>query len=247
MRRSHVVVSLLGTWLAVGLVLAATALSTGASAAVDPIAQGKALFEQSCSSCHGLSAQGVGGSGPSLVGAGAASADFELSTGRMPLANPKDEPQRGTPRFSPAQIRLLVAYVGSLGGPAIPRVDMSQGTLAAGFRAFTLDCAGCHQSLARGGTVIGGVAPSLVDATPTQIAEAVRVGPYEMPPFSRHAINSATLSSIVRYVQYAKHPVNAGGFGLGNLGPIPEGLVAWLVAGAGLLLVARVVGQRSPR
>jgi ubiquinol-cytochrome c reductase cytochrome c subunit len=245
-RRDHVIVSLAGGWLAAGMILAATTLSAGASAATDPVAQGRALFQQSCSSCHGLSAQGVADSGPSLVGVGAASADFELSTGRMPLADPRDEPERSTPRLSSAEIRELVAYVGSLGGPAIPDVDATQGNLAAGFRAFTLDCAGCHQSLARGGTVIGGVAPSLVDATPTQIAEAVRVGPYEMPPFSPHAIDSATLDSIVRYVQYAKHPVNAGGFGLGNLGPIPEGLVAWLVAGAGLLLVARLVGERTP-
>ena len=107
-------------------------------------------------------------------------------------------------------------------------------------------CAGCHQSLARGGTVTGGVAPSLIEATPTQIAEAVRIGPYLMPPFSTHAIDTVTLNSIVRYVQYAKNPPNEGGFGLGNIGPIPEGLVAWLVAGAGLLLIARLIGERTP-
>ncbi len=245
MRRSYTLVSLFAAWIAVGIVFAASAMSTGAHAAVDPLTRGRTLFVQSCSSCHALSARGVPGRGPSLVGVGAEAADFELSTGRMPLASPRDEPLRTTPRFDPQDIEALVAYVGSLGGPAIPKVDAARGDLAAGFRAFTLDCAGCHQALARGGTVTGGVAPSLIEATPTQIAEAVRIGPYLMPPFSKHAIDTATLNSIVRYVQYAKNPPNEGGFGLGNIGPIPEGLVAWLVAGAGLLLIARLIGERA--
>jgi ubiquinol-cytochrome c reductase cytochrome c subunit len=244
-RRRYALVSLLAAWVAVGVVLAASAMSAGAHAAVDPVTRGRTLFVQGCSSCHGLSARGVTGMGPSLIGVGAEAADFELSTGRMPLASPKDEPMRATPRFDPQEIAALVAYIGSLGGPAIPKVDPAHGDLAAGFRAFTLDCAGCHQSLARGGTVIGGVAPALIEATPTQIAEAVRIGPYLMPPFSTRAIDTATLNSIVRYVEYAKNPPNAGGFGLGNIGPIPEGLVAWLVAGAGLLLVARLIGERA--
>jgi ubiquinol-cytochrome c reductase cytochrome c subunit len=236
---------LLGLWLAAGVALAASAMSARAGAAVDPVTRGRALFVEGCSSCHGLSGHGVTDSGPALVGVGAAAADFELSTGRMPLASPRDEPERGTPRYSRSDIDALVAYVGSLGGPPIPRVDATHGSLAAGFRAFTLDCAGCHQALGRGGTVTGGVAPSLVHATPTQIAEAVRLGPYLMPPFSKHAIDDATLASIVRYVVWARHPANEGGFALGNIGPIPEGLVAWLVAGAGLLLAARLIGERA--
>jgi ubiquinol-cytochrome c reductase cytochrome c subunit len=243
--RSYALAALLALWLATGVVFAASAMSARARAAVDPLMRGRALFVEGCSSCHGLSGRGVTGNGPSLVGVGAAAADFELSTGRMPLAAPRDEPERGTPRYSRSDIEALVAYVGSLGGPRIPRVDPAHGSLAAGFRAFTLDCAGCHQSLARGGTVTGGVAPSLVHATPTQIAEAVRLGPYLMPPFSEHAIDDTTLASIVRYVVWARHPANEGGFALGNIGPVPEGLVAWLVAGAGLVLAARVIGKRA--
>jgi ubiquinol-cytochrome c reductase cytochrome c subunit len=242
-RRSHAVAGAL--WIGAGVLLAASLMSARAGAAVDPVSRGRALYVQGCSSCHGLSAQGVPGRGPSLVGVGGAAADFEVSTGRMPLAAPRDEPERSTPRYPRPEIDALVAYVGSLGGPGIPTVDPAKGNLAEGFRAFTLSCAGCHQSLARGGTVIGAVAPSLTHATPTQIAEAVRIGPYLMPPFSTHAIDAQTLNSIVRYVQWAKHPANEGGFGLGNIGPIPEGLVAWLVAGAGLLLIARLIGERA--
>src|SRR5687768_15439044 len=49
-------------------------------------AEGKALFDQSCISCHGRNAQGVQDRGPSLIGVGAAAVEFQVSTGRMPLA-----------------------------------------------------------------------------------------------------------------------------------------------------------------
>jgi ubiquinol-cytochrome c reductase cytochrome c subunit len=235
----------LAAWLALGVVLAAVAASGGAQAAENASRQGRSLYLEGCSSCHGLAAQGVPGKGPSLIGVGAEAADFELSTGRMPLASPRDEPERSSPRYGRSDLHALVAYIGSLGGPGVPKVDVAAGELAAGFRAYTLDCAGCHQSLARGGTVTGGVAPSLTAATATQIAEAVRIGPYLMPPFSKSEIDGRTLDSIVRYVRWTRHPANEGGWGLGNIGPIPEGLVAWLVAGLGLLLVARVIGERT--
>ena len=51
-----------------------------------PSPDGRDLFLTSCASCHG--AEGAGTDlGPSLEDAGAAAADFQLSTGRMPLAD----------------------------------------------------------------------------------------------------------------------------------------------------------------
>jgi ubiquinol-cytochrome c reductase cytochrome c subunit len=209
-------------------------------------ARGRGLFVDGCSSCHGVDARGVPGQGPSLIGAGAAAADFYLSTGRMPLDDPNDMPLRSKPAFSRGQIDDLVAYVGSLGGPPIPIVDPAAGDLAAGFSAFRSNCAGCHQSVARGGSVPGGVAPPLQDGvTPTQVAEAVRVGPYVMPRFSARQIDQPTLNSIARWVQTTRHPDDRGGWGIGHIGPIPEGMVAWLLAGVALLIVARLIGERA--
>jgi ubiquinol-cytochrome c reductase cytochrome c subunit len=211
------------------------------------IAKGRALFLDGCSSCHGDDGRGMEGIAPSLHGAGAAAADFYLSTGRMPLANPTDEPTRAKPVYSRPEMDTLTAYVASLGaGAAIPRVDPAAGELNRGLASFTLHCAGCHQVGARGGIVTGAIAPALQDATPTQIAEAVRVGPFLMPAFNERQISDAELNSIVAYVLSTRDPDDRGGWGIGHIGPIPEGMVAWLLAGAALLLVARLIGERNP-
>jgi ubiquinol-cytochrome c reductase cytochrome c subunit len=201
-----------------------------------------ALFVSSCSACHGIDARGVPGKGPPLVGAGAASADFYLETGRMPLAHPRAEPQRGPPAFSAAERRSLVRYIGSLGGPAIPTVK--PGSLSEGFEGFRDHCAGCHAITARGGVAPPGTAPALQQASAVQIAEAVRIGPYLMPRFDERQISDRELDSIATYVLAQRHPDNRGGWGIGNIGPIPEGLIAWLLAGTALLLVARLIGER---
>jgi ubiquinol-cytochrome c reductase cytochrome c subunit len=211
------------------------------------LAQGRNLYEAGCSSCHGYSLQGRTGMGPALAGVGAGPVDFYLSSGRMPLANPRDEPERATPAYPPAQIAALVAFVASYGGPPAPTADPARGDLALGRHAFTLDCAGCHQVVARGGLVIGAQVPNLLAATPSQLAEAVRMGPYLMPRFDATQIDQHTLDSIARYVQWTKHPDNAGGWGLYNIGPVPEGMVAWLLALGSLLIVIRLIGERSPR
>ena len=227
--------------LALVLVLPATA------AAATP--NGRHLFEDGCSSCHGFDARGVRGKGPDLHGAGEQAADFYLSTGRMPLdVATGEQPLRARPAYPPDQLRALVRYVGSLGGPGIPQVHPEQGDLSEGQHAFTSYCAGCHQIMGAGGVVTGAVPPPLDDATPTQLAEAVRVGPYLMPAFDERELDRDTLDSIALYVQeVVKDPPDRGGWGLGHVGPIPEGMVAWLLAGAALLLVARLIGERAER
>ncbi|HEX4752307.1 MAG TPA: c-type cytochrome, partial [Solirubrobacterales bacterium] len=191
------------------------------------IDEGRELFKTSCSTCHGFEGKGVKGQGPSLVEAGEAAADFYLRTGRMPLDQVGDEPLRGEPRFGDKEIRALDSYVGSLGeGPTISLVEPEKGSLSEGMRMFTESCAGCHGIGAKGGVVIGGYAPSLGEATPTEVGEAIRVGPYLMPRFSEAQITPTDVNSIARYVELTKSPEDAGGFGIGHIGPVPEGLVA---------------------
>jgi ubiquinol-cytochrome c reductase cytochrome c subunit len=210
------------------------------------VAEGRALYEEGCSSCHGLDAAGVAGRAPSLVGAGEAAADFYLRTGRMPLDQVGSEPLRGEPRYGDREIRALVAYVGSLGeGPAIPVVRPAQGSLSEGMRLFNESCAGCHGTGGKGGVAIGGYAPPLGEATPTEVGEAIRVGPYLMPPFSEAQLDPGEVDSIARYVQLTQNPDDSGGWGIGHIGPVPEGLIAWLAAIVALLLVARLIGERG--
>jgi ubiquinol-cytochrome c reductase cytochrome c subunit len=207
---------------------------------------GQELFQASCSTCHGLDALGTD-NGPSLAEAGPAAVDFMLSTGRMPLANPADQPERGTPKFSPTQIDAIVAYLEAVvpGGEPIPSVDTSQGDLVRGAALFLENCAGCHGAGATGDSVGGGqIAPSLYAPDPQQIAEAIRVGPGVMPPFGAETIDQSDLNSIARYLVWIRTNGDEGGAQLGRVGAVAEGLIA-VVIGLGLLvLVLRLTGSK---
>ncbi|MGE5275259.1 MAG: c-type cytochrome [Verrucomicrobiota bacterium] len=230
--------------------VAALLLLSPAAAAASPskVERGENLYGRHCLSCHGPHGSGVPHTGPSLRGVGALAADFYLRTGYMPLRKRGVQPHRSRVLFDEGQIQAVTAYVASLGGgPAIPRPRPSRGNLADGLRSFTRHCAGCHQIAAEGGYVNGAVAPSLDKATDAQIAEAVRIGPYVMPRFSKKTIDDRELDSIIAYVDYAKHPHDPGGWALGHLGPVPEGLVTWLVAAAILVVFCAVVGGRLAR
>jgi ubiquinol-cytochrome c reductase cytochrome c subunit len=221
------------------LVPSAAAGQTG-----DPAAAGRTLFLEGCASCHGQDARGTDRA-PDLHGVGALSADFYLRTGRMPLAVPGEEPLRTEPLYSEEEIQALVAYVASLGGPPVPEVDPAAGDLSEGERLFTLFCAGCHGKLAKGGVVTGAVAPSLDESTPVQVAQAIRIGPYVMPPFDDALIDQRQLDSIVAYVEQTQDPDNPGGWDLGGVGPIPEGMVAFFIGLVALLIVSRLLGERG--
>jgi ubiquinol-cytochrome c reductase cytochrome c subunit len=224
----------------------AVAVAAGSSGS-DPalVGHGHALFESSCASCHGIDAQGIHGRAPSLHGVGALAADFYLETGRMPLPSPRAQPQRTRPAFPPAQIRALIAYVASFGGPPTPTVRLVPGSISRGQELFALSCAGCHTIQAIGGIVTGAVAPSLIRATPRQVAEAIRIGPYVMPVFGPAQLSNADVAAIATYVERTNHAAdNAGGWSIGRIGPISEGMVTWLLAIAALLIIARLLGER---
>jgi ubiquinol-cytochrome c reductase cytochrome c subunit len=166
----------------------------------------------------------------------------------MPLASAHDEPADGRVLFNDKEIRSLVQYVASLrSGPAIPTPDPSKGDIADGFHDFTEHCAGCHQIAAAGGYVPSARVPPLQDISATQIAEAVRIGPYLMPQFSKRQISDSDLNSIIAYVLHTNHDDNRGGWGIGNVGPIPEGLVTWWIAVPLLLLACVAIARRMKR
>jgi ubiquinol-cytochrome c reductase cytochrome c subunit len=236
--------------------VAALALAPGAAAAPRPIVRpadestksgvelGSELFAGNCASCHGIAGEGTP-IAPPLRGVGARAADFYLSTGYMPLGSAHEQPQRVRVLLSKRERDALVAYVASLGkGPGIPTPDPASGDVAEGRELFTEHCAGCHQVVAEGGIMPGAKAPPLNRATPVQIAEAVRIGPYVMPTFSEKDITDDELNSIIAYVQYAQDPYDAGGWGINHLGPFPEGMVAWLIAIVVLVGTCMIIGKR---
>jgi ubiquinol-cytochrome c reductase cytochrome c subunit len=236
--------------------LAALALAPGAAAAPRPIVRpadestksgvelGSELFAGNCASCHGIAGEGTP-IAPPLRGVGARAADFYLSTGYMPLGSAHEQPMRVRVLLNKRERDALVAYVASLGkGPPIPTPDPASGDVAEGRELFTEHCAGCHQVVAEGGIMPGAKAPPLNRATPVQIAEAVRIGPYVMPTFTDKDITDDELNSIIAYVQYAQDPYDAGGWGINHLGPFPEGMVAWLIAIVVLVATCMVIGKR---
>jgi ubiquinol-cytochrome c reductase cytochrome c subunit len=201
------------------------------------------LYGEYCLSCHGSNAAGSA-IAPSLQGVGALAADFYLRTGYMPLRHLGMQPRREPVFLSEHQIRALIAYVASFGGPPIPKPKPETGDVSKGLALFTEHCAGCHQVVAQGGVVTGALPPALVNATPQQVAEAVRIGPYVMPKFSQRDLSNRQLDSIIRYVEFTQNPARPGGWGLGFLGPVPEGLVTWFIAIPALLVFCLLLGRR---
>ena len=218
---------------------------------------GSQLYAANCASCHGIAGRGVQqpgptrgaanikGQGPPLVGVGAQAADLYLTTGFMPLGNPHEQPWRSRVLFTKREVSALTNYVASLGpGPPIPQPNPSAGNVSQGFHLFTIHCAGCHQVVAEGGYVTDARVPVIKQSTPTQIAEAVRVGPYLMPKFSKKHISDRQLNSIIAYLQASKRPTNQGGWGIGQIGPVPEGIVTWFIAAVALIGLCVLIGER---
>ena len=221
---------------------AASSPEAGASQVTQPDAA--ALYLQNCASCHGEQGQGAT-AGPPLVGVGAASMDFYLRTGRMPLGAPGQRPQRQEPAFDDAQIRALTEYVVGFGGdgPEIPQVREG-GEVHRGWELYTANCAACHAATGAGNAVGGGnVAYGLGNATPVQIAEAMLIGPGAMPRF---VFDDEDRDAILAYIHFLQQEApSPGGAAIGGFGPVAEGFVAVVLGLTLLVLVARFVGRKS--
>ncbi len=237
--------------------LLAPKTASAAAASADTVAQGKRLFLANCASCHGMSAQG-GSAGPSLVGVGAAAVDFQVGTGRMPLPQPGVQaPKLPKVKFDQPQISALAAYVASLGpGPGIPgdqyTTPLQPGTaqnnerIARGGVLFRANCAMCHNFAGSGGALTRGkYAPTLQGVTPKHIYEAMVTGPQSMPVFSDSNIDPTSKQDVISYLETMQSETAVGGMTLGKLGPVPEGLVAW-VFGIGILIGCAVwLGKKA--
>ena len=216
------------------------------------IKAGEVLFEANCSSCHGPAAAGTGVA-PPLLGLGPATVSFWVSTGRMPLATANAEAIRKPPRFPPYQQKQIVAFVSSLAPtspaypPGIPLVNTKSASLPTGNSLFVLNCAGCHTITGSGDALANGAfAPSLHKATATQVAEAIRTGPGNMPFFGPGNLSNQQVADIVAYVKGPiQHPNNRGGLALGGIGPVAEGFIALLIGVGACMLIAFWIGDRA--
>jgi len=238
---------------------AAAALFAVPRAAAEPPLQAQPqptierIFLADCAICHGADARGTN-RGPTLVGVGRASLDYYLTTGRMPisdpamhLGNPAEETKRRKPFYSPATIGALEDYIQGITGPEGPPIPnlLANPDRASGGEVFRLQCAACHSWAADGGALLHREAPELHNATRTQVAEAVRVGPGLMPAFGTAAVDDRQLSDLASYVRYLAHPEDRGGQPLWHLGPFAEGFVAWAIGMVALIFTIRWIGERK--
>ena len=210
--------------------------------AAAPDGLGAGLYATQCAGCHGTDGGGVEGRGPSLQDEGRAAVDFVLRTGRMPMAQPNMQAERGPVRYTEEQIVALVDYAGAFGdGPDIPVVDPAAGDLAAGALLYQLNCAACHVASGSGAAIGGGrEAPSLMASTPTEIGEAILIGPGAMPVFG--TFEQEDIDSVAAYILELQEQEVTAATDFGGAGPVAEGLAAWLLALLPLVALTRWIG-----
>lgn len=208
---------------------------------------GQRVYLRDCAWCHGVDAQGTS-RGPDLRSAGPAYVDFMLRTGRMPLQMPDASSRPNVEAYDSGTISALVTYVGEKLGSGKPIPELAQGDVTSGRELFLENCAACHSSSGTGTILQDGTrVPQLYQTHSEQIAEAVRVGPGEMPPFGDHALSDSELDDLVTYVQHLGPQQVQGGQALDQYGPIAESLTALLVPLPLLVLVIVLIGRRAPR
>ncbi|MEU7960070.1 MULTISPECIES: cytochrome bc1 complex diheme cytochrome c subunit [Micromonospora] len=212
-------------------------------------AEGRALFDVSCVTCHGRNAQGVEGRGPSLIGVGSASVEFQVGSGRMPMARQEAQAMRKPPVFTDEQVRQLGQYIQELGGgPQVPQGNLREGAnLATGGELFRINCSQCHAFGGGGGALSSGkYAPSLNPASDAQIYAAMLSGPQNMPVFGDNQITPEQKADIIAYIQETlKADQDQGGFNLGRYGPSTEGLAIFLVGIVALVFASLWIAGKS--
>nr|WP_090971841.1 cytochrome c [Nocardioides exalbidus] len=260
------VVLLLGLLISGSLYTAfAPAQAQNQASATDQIAEGKQLFLASCAFCHGQNGEGIPTVrdgyqiGPSLVGVGAAAVDFQVGTGRMPMASPGAQAPRKPASFNDDEVAALAAYVASLGpGPAIPNEsDYSieglseterEEAITRGGQIFLTNCTACHNFNGAGGAMPrGGYAPTLHGVEGKYIFEALLTGPQNMPNFSNGNLAPDEKRDVIAYLDSIQDTPEYAGFTLGGLGPVSEGMFAWLLGIGGLVGAAVWIASHTTR
>jgi ubiquinol-cytochrome c reductase cytochrome c subunit len=211
---------------------------------------GKAIFDVNCISCHGRNAQGVPQRGPSLIGVGSAAVEFQVTSGRMPLARQEAQADRRPPVLSDDEARQIGQYIQELGGgPQVPDGELratEEEAIARGGELFRINCSSCHAFSGGGGALSSGkFAPPLHEATDRQIYAAMLTGPQSMPVFGDNELTPEEKRDIIAYVDTLKGDRDPGGWGLGRFGPVTEGLAIFLVGITSLVFVTLWIAGKS--
>jgi ubiquinol-cytochrome c reductase cytochrome c subunit len=232
--------------------LFAPGVSSAQDESLSPGAQeGQALFAVNCATCHGPNAQGVTDRGPSLIGVGSAAVEFQVTTGRMPATRQEAQIEKKPRQLSYDQARQLGQYIQELGGgPQIPAgtelAASGDDAISNGGQLFRINCASCHGNAARGGALSSGkFAPSIAEASQRQIYGAMLTGPQNMPVFGDNQLTPDQKREIIAYIENLRNDKDPGGWNIGRVGPVSEGLAIFLVGMVALVFAALWIAGKS--
>lgn len=228
------------------------------------VKEGKEIYDVACITCHGVNLQGVEGRGKSLIGVGEGAVYFQVHSGRMPMLANDAQAERKTPRYNSEQALAVAAYVHSNGGGAslvrdedgklamdslrgksTENGELHAADVARGSELFRLNCASCHNFTGRGGALSSGkYAPVLDPANEQEIYQAMLTGPQNMPKFSDRQLTADEKKDIIAYIKSAKESPAPGGYALGGIGPVAEGLFMWIAGIVALVATAMWIGSK---
>ena len=235
-----------GVYAGASAAMAASAETPVASALT--VEDGKKLFQANCATCHGLDLQGSD-TGPSLYGVGEVSVDFQVATGRMPLQAQAPQAPQKPAQFTQEQVDAMAAYVQSMApGPTYPAEEVldGEGDVARGAELFRINCAMCHNVAAVGGALTEGkYAPSLQGTSALHMYAAMVTGPQNMPVFNDLTLTTEDKRDIISSLLYNQQHESPGGFSLGSLGPVSEGLFIWIFGIGSLIAITVWITAKS--
>lgn len=239
-----------GVYAGASAAMASTDAQTTAKAELT-VEDGEKLFTANCATCHGVDMQGTS-EGPSLIGVGELAVEFQVATGRMPLQMQGPQAPQKEPQFTQEQIEAMAAYVQSvapgptypedwvLSGESNPEDSADEPDISHGAELFRINCAMCHNVAAAGGALTEGkYAPALTSTSALHIYAAMVTGPQNMPVFGDMNLSTEDKRDIIAALVYQQDAVQVGGFTLGSLGPVSEGLFVWIF-GIGALVALTV-------
>jgi ubiquinol-cytochrome c reductase cytochrome c subunit len=201
------------------------------------VALGAQLYSQACAQCHaadgsGAIVPGTDRRAPALTGRPeitAAYMDVVLRTGRMPpAADPFDNQPREV-AYDDEQRAAIVAWTVQQFDLAEDIPAVPEGNAGRGQSVYAANCAQCHGSTGAGGVAGGGAwTPDVSSYDAVTVAEAVRVGPFQMPAFGPEQITDQELGDVAAFLEEVSHEEGTP-VGLVELNPVfASGFVALL-------------------
>lgn len=242
-------------WLAT--VVIAVTITSGALAQEDApedasAALGAELYAVNCAQCHGSAGQGgvtqQGQPVPALVGRDEVTLgyiDLVLQTGRMPPnpTAPFDNQYRNV-IFDESERAALMAFAAEALGIEGRVEEVGEGVAGRGQDVYAANCAACHGATGDGGVAGGGAwTPNVNQYAPETIAQAIRIGPFEMPAFGPDQISDQQLADVAAFLEEVNAEEGTP-LGLVELNPVyVSGFVAALAA---LLLLVLLFISGTP-